>query len=76
MRRIAKVKKNYKQDELELKRLKRKADHTFDNYRYYTCREGEDPLKVRSFMTYVVTLEKGDSILKPVSLLKKCLKVF
>ena len=59
MRRIAKVKKNYKQDELELKRLKSKADYTFDNFRYYTCREGEDPLKVRSFMTYVVKLEKG-----------------
>ena len=34
-------------------------DNTFDNYVYYNCKEGEDPLKVRSFMTYVVKLDEN-----------------
>ena len=58
MRKKESVKKNSKLDKDMLKKRKRKMDNTFDNYVYYNCKEGEDPLKVRSFMTYVVKLDK------------------
>ena len=62
MRKKESVKKNSKLDKDMLKKRKRKMDNTFDNYVYYTCKEGEDPLKVRSFMTYVVKLDKNGNM--------------
>ena len=68
MRKKESVKKNSKLDKDMLKKRKRKMDNTFDNYVYYNCKEGEDPLKVRSFMTYVVKLDKDGSVFWPLTL--------